>query len=158
MREWFWQIEELRQGPDYVFLATFAPHQAQRLAQLVRQHVPPGFVPNTNFINPQRRDPCMVYASYLDQHTHERLVAMRANQTVENVYYSGEIEVRDHQLVIANILAGGPYGETPLLIALAQAPDLTLQEWVVGYNGYAWGEVARGNNAASLLTYLHAEG
>jgi hypothetical protein len=153
-RDWFWQIQEMGQGPDYVFIATFDPSDAELLAEMVDHHLPPGFVHNQNFINSERRSSCVIYKNYLDQHTHERLVAMRKSGEQENIWYNGEIEVCNHQLIIENVLAGGIYGETKLVIAIAQSPDLRLQEWKVAYSGYSWGEVACGTSAASLLDYL----
>ncbi len=153
-RDWFWKIKEIGQGPDYIFIATFDPSDAERLAKTVCQHLPPGFVRNENFINLHKRGSCLIYESYLDQHTHDRLTAMPDSAKRENIWYNGEIEVRDNQLIIENILAGGMYGETELIIAIAQSPDLTMQEWKVAYSGYAWGKVAGGTSAASLLDYL----
>jgi hypothetical protein len=156
-RSWFWQIEEMGQGPDYVFIATFAESDAERLAAIAHRHLPSSYVYNSDFIHSERCRDCKVYASYLDRHTYDRLTQMKKSRKQENIYYSGEIEVCDRQFYIENVLAGGMYDETDLVIALAKAPDLTLQEWIVAYNGYSWGEIMRGLNAAELLAYLQCE-
>jgi hypothetical protein len=156
-RDWFWQIKEMGQGPDYVFIATFDPSDAKHLAEVVDYHLPSGFVHNQDFINSDRRSSCIIYKDYLDQHTYDRLVAMKEDGEQKNIWYNSEIEVCNHQFMIENVLAGGMYGETELMIALAKSPDLTLQEWKVAYSGYSWGEVACGTSAASLLDYLHYE-
>jgi hypothetical protein len=156
-RSWFWQIKEMGQGPDYVFIARFAKSDAERLAAMVHQNLPSSYVYNSDFVYSNRCRDCNVYASYLDRHTFDRLTEMKKRKKQENIYYSGEIEVCDRQFRIENVLIGGMYDETDLVIAIAKAPDLTLQEWIVAYSGYSWGEVNRGSNAAELLTYLQYE-
>jgi len=158
MRDWFWQIREIGQGPDFVFSATFDESDAERLARVVRQHMPPTFVHNTDFIDADRRGRSARYTSYLDQHTHARQVELRDSATQASIWYYGEIEVGDHQLIVNIVLLGSGYGETALIAAVAQSPDVTLQTWQVAYSGYAWGEVARGTSAASLLEYLQFDG
>ena len=155
-RSWFWQIEEIGNGPNYFFYATFDKSDAERLPILVRQHLPSiyvyteeGFFPgNAHFSD------CVVYERYCDQHTYDRALQMKKSGIQESIYYYAEIQVCDHQLFIDHVLSGGIYDDTALVIALAQSPDLTLNEWKVGYNGYSWGEVARGASSLSLLAYL----
>ncbi len=153
-REWFWQIQEMGQGPDFVFIATFAPSDVEQLAAVVRNNLPHGFIRNQDFMDSHSRGESKVYDSYLDQHTHNRLVSMQAHGAQESIWYYGHIEVRDHQLMVQEILAGGMYGGTSLIIAVAQSPNVMMQSWKVAYDGYSWGEVAQGTSASSLLDYL----
>jgi hypothetical protein len=156
-REWFWEIEEMKKGPDFVFLATFAPSDAEKLARLVADHLPSGFIENKEFSQFQNAGDVKVYHSYLDEHTYHRLIEMQETGNKENIWYYGEIEIRDHVLTIQQVLAGGMYKETPLIVALAQACNLTWQEWriIYGDSSWGWSEAARGNDASSLLDYLH---
>ena len=155
MRNWFWKIEEIRQGPDYIFIATFAEQDAENLARLVQQHLPPDFIEeDTQFIKPEWRGDCHYYHLYFDRHTYQRSQMMRENNTQENIWFYAEIEVADHELKLSNILAGINYGETPLLAALANSSELTLTNWKVVYAGYSVGDVASGSSASSLLEYL----
>jgi hypothetical protein len=153
-REWFWQIQDMGQGPDFVFIATFVSSDADRLAAVVRDNLSPGFVDNKDFIDSPRRSDSRIYDNYVDQHTHNRFVSRQEHGEQESIWYYGEIEVRDHQLMIQEVLAGGIYGGTSLIIAVSQSPNLMMKEWKVAYNGYSWGEVAQGSSALSLLDYL----
>lgn len=157
MRDWFWKIEEIRQGPDYIFIATFAEEDAENLARLVQQHLPPNFVEDNQSIKPEWRGNSHHYHLYLDRHTYQRLQTMRENNTQENIWYYAEIEVCDHELKLSNILAAGNYGETPLLAALASSSELTLKNWKVVYAGYTVGDVASGSSASSLREYLQLD-
>ena len=64
----------------------------------MQQNLPPSYVHNTDFILPVHRGDCVVYESYLDQHTHSRLIKMEETGKKENIYNNGEIEVRNHKL------------------------------------------------------------
>jgi hypothetical protein len=155
-RNWFWQIEEMGNGPDYFFCATFDKSDTEHLAALVRQHLPSIYVQNTEQVFPGKAhcSGCTVYESYCDQHTYDRALQMKQSGRQESIYYYAEIQVCDHQLCIDHVLSGGIYDDTALVIALAQSSDLTLNEWTIGYKGYSSGEVARGTSALSLLAYL----
>ncbi|MFE4106074.1 hypothetical protein [Almyronema epifaneia] len=154
-RPWFWKIAALQQGPNYYFSATFAPHQAQMLAEQVRQHLPAGFVyyPEGGHSQPDK-----LYASYLDQATYNHLMALQQGAKPSNLWFTGTIEVQDHNLYICNALAGREYGETDLIQAIARSPELIWQQWQVSYGGegYADGVAAAGTRAAELLAYLRA--
>lgn len=152
-RDWFWRIKAIGQGPDYVFIATFAQANAENLAKLVQRHLPHGHVYEEDSVNHQYK--CERYASYIDTYTHKRLMDMRENGKRENFYYYGEITVCDHNLTIQHVLSGGAYGGTDLILALAQSTELTLHEWKVAYNGYSWGEVAKGTTSEELIDYLY---
>lgn len=157
-REWFWEIEQAGQGPDYIFTARFAAGEAEHLAGVVRAHLPPNFAPTPDFFDAQRRAAHTLYTHYLDQHTYDRLVAQQASASRENIWYYGEIEVCDHELTVRNILAGGRYGETGFILAVIQSAGLTVQAWQVAYGGdMGGGEIAQGSDAASLVAYLQAD-
>lgn len=158
-RDWFWQLEESGKGPDHFFSAAFDPNEAEVLANLVRQYLPSGFVSNNDFVEDHWRTDCQCYKSYRDQHTHDGLVAMRANGQQNNIYISSSIDICDHKLSIENMYARHEPDETEFLIAVVQSAGLTLQEWIVfaGGDGYNSVEVARGLNALSFLEYLQYE-
>jgi len=152
---WYWKIQALGQGPDYYFDATFAPEAAARLATLVHQQLPPGFVHHPG---QRRRCPCAYYAQYLDAHTDSTLQAIHRGEDVR-VWGNAKIEVCDHELFIAHSLSGWDYGDTSLIYAIARSPELILQRWRVHYggDGYTGGEVAHGDSDASLRAYLNRE-
>ena len=155
-RSWFWQIKEMGNGPDYFFCATFDKSDAERLAVLVRHHLPSIYVHDAErvFSGNAHFSDCVVCEHYCDQHTYNRALQMKKIGIQQNIYYFADIQVCDHQLAIYHGLSGGMYDDTTLVIALAQSPDLTLNEWKLGYNGYSLCEVARGTNALSLFAYL----
>ncbi len=155
-RDWFWQIKETGQGPDYFLSATFGPSNAERLVAIVPQHLPAGFVPDEEFFVAQNRAKYRIYDCYIDQHSYNRLVALQEKGDELFLSYYGTIEVRDHELLISHY-CGFYYDEGELVMAIAESSDLTLQEWKVTYGGnlYAWGEVAGGTSAEELLDYLH---
>lgn len=155
-REWFWEIEAMKKGPDFVFVATFSPSDTEKLARLVEDYLPAGFIKNEELSQFQNAGDAKVYHSYLDEHTYHRLIEMQETGNQENIWYYGEIEVRDHVLTIQQVLAGGMYKETSLILALAQASHLTWQAWKVIYGDASWGwnEAAQGHDASSLLAYL----
>jgi hypothetical protein len=96
------------------------------------------------------------YAQYVDRHTYEKLQAQARGEDTP-VWVAATIEVCDHTLSITNLLGGDDDGETALLIEIAQAANLTMQQWRVSYggDGYAGGDVAQGNDPHSLLAYLN---
>ena len=151
---WHWQIRALGQGPDYYFWATFRPDEADPLAALVAQHRPPDFLHHLAARPPHHT---IRYAQYVDRRTYEKLQAQAKGEDIR-VWLAATIEVCDHSLCVSNLLGGGDYGETPLLIKLAQTSELILQHWRVSYggDGYTGGDVAHGDDADSLLTYLSA--
>ena len=148
-RAWFWHLEESGKGPNHYFTATFNASEVERLANVVGQYLPTGFVPNENVVQEGCR-------SYLDQHTHDALVAMRDSGQQNNIYINSSIDVCDNKLSIENVYARHEVAETEFLIAVVQAAGLTLQEWVVfaGGEGYDSVEVARGKNVFSFLDYV----
>ena len=150
---WYWQIQAMNQGPDYEFWAAVLPSEASQLADFIAHYLPPNF-----FQNPAAR-PLPGYArytQYVDQHTYDKLQAQAQGED-NPVWLAALIEVCDHTLSIRNLLGGSDYGETPLLIHLAKSQEVTLQQWRVSYSGdgYKGGNVAQGNDARSLLAYLH---
>jgi hypothetical protein len=150
---WYWQIQALGQGPDYYFWATFLPHEADPLAAFVARHHPPNFCHHRTARAPHRMT---CYAQYVDRHTYEKLQAQARGEDIP-VWVAATIEVCDHTLSITNLLGGDDDGETALLIEIAQAANLTMQQWRVSYggDGYAGGDVAQGNESHSLLAYLN---
>ena len=148
-RAWFWCLEESGKGPNHFFTATFKASEVERLANVVRQYLPSGFVLNENVV----REGCR---SYLDQHTHDALVAMRDSGQQNNIYINSSIDVCDNKLSIENVYARHEVAETEFLIAVVQAAGLTLQDWLVfaGGDGYDLVEVARGANAFLFLDYV----
>jgi hypothetical protein len=90
-RNWFWKIEESGQGPDYFLKASFAPDDAECLAELVCKHPLPGFVYDGGRVleNPHRRGKCRVYeAFYTERHF----------QMKGDTFTCSVIEVCDNQL------------------------------------------------------------
>ncbi|MEO0457619.1 MAG: hypothetical protein AAF152_13715 [Cyanobacteria bacterium P01_A01_bin.114] len=155
-REWFWKIEQLRQGPDYYFCATFEPTDAVNLAAIVRQNLPASFVHNETFVDAHDQQKHVIYDAYLDKRAYDKLVAMEKGGEPQNIWFLGSIKVRDHELFVSHMLAGVEYGETDLIVAIAQSPNLTLRKWRVSYggDGYASGEAASGASTTELLEYL----
>lgn len=152
MREWYWEVQQRGQGPDYFFVGRFDPSTVDRLGEVVHQNMPTTYVHNTRFSVSTRNRGCRSYTCYVDEHTYTRLASRRWWQG-ENIYYYGVIEVCDNELVFENVL-GVSYGETPLLVAVARSTDVVWQGWTIGYSGYSSGDVATGTSAAELLEYL----
>lgn len=160
-RNWFWEIKETGQGPDYVFLASFDSADAARLADLVHEHPLPGFQCDIDAKAQSYRD-CKIYDVYCDEHTYGRLKAMRATGEQKNIWYYTNIEVCDNKFSIERVLAGSvdtlqPQTETNLILMLVQSPQLTLVEWRIAYTGYSSGLINSGTSSAELLAYLTAE-
>jgi hypothetical protein len=164
LRDWFWQLAAAANGPDWLFAATFAPADAARLAKLARQHGLPGFVYQ------QITDrPCRVhlqphaYDLYADARNAAALTANIADSESRNIWAYHAIEVCGPQMSIERGYGGYPdsHGatETDLIRRLAQAPELMLVRWEVGYGGqgYPAGQVASGGTAAELLAYLRSD-
>ena len=156
-RAWFWQIEEMRQGPDSYLVAKVKPAQAPLLADVVQHHLPEGFVWSTPFYVAHKPTTCSLYEVYMDGHTAEQMIENRKHNRLDDFWYYGCIEVIDNALCIEHILAPFTYDNTDVVVAIANAPALTLQTWSLGYKGYAVGEVASGTDATSLLRYLRAQ-
>ncbi|NEQ43800.1 MAG: hypothetical protein F6K00_09680 [Leptolyngbya sp. SIOISBB] len=148
---WYWRITECQQGPDYYFLATFAPQDSPQLAALVQRYLPQRFV---------RNEANTAAIQYLDDSTYRKLQALQQGEDVR-IWFSATIEVLGPELSICHRLGGGQdYAEASLIRALAQAPELTLCQWRVSYggDGYAGGNVAQGDSPDSLLAYLNGLG
>ena len=157
-RDWFWEITQLRQGPDYGFFATFDADDAEPLADLVRHHALPNFRHEAD-AKPSNSQICANHISYIDEHTYERVEAARVAGEEVSIWYYTHIEVCDCTLASSRILSGSqhpaqPQTDTGLIVALAQSPKLTLVEWKIVYNGYSYGLVESGASAEKLLAYL----
>ena len=160
LRHWFWEIEEKRQGPDYIFQATFETSEPTQLRDLVRQQPLPCFHHDPQ-AQPGFWEKCAVFDCYFDEHTYHRMEEGRRQGKAENIWYGTFIEVIDDRICIQRILSGSqeppqPMTETNLFLFLADSPLLTLTKWFIAYNGYSWGLVAEGENATSLRAYLTA--
>lgn len=164
LRHWFWQLAAASQGPDWLFAATFASPSATRLAELVRQQALTGFAHLRVADQPCRYHPePHAYDLYVDERNAAALAANLAGQASRNLWIYHTVEVCGPHLTIERGYGGYPdsHGatETDLIVALAQAPDLALQSWEIGYGGqgYPAGQVASGTAAAELLAYLQDE-
>ena len=156
MRRWHWQIDQLEQGPDYVFKMTFLCSDSARLHQLVREHLPPHYVTSDIEPRPARFSQAAAFSGYVDAVTYARCRAMQTSGIRQSIYHYGQIEVIDHEVHIRHVLAGGMYDESGLILSLLRAPELTLTYWHVAFAGYQWGDVASGRCATTLLEYLDA--
>ena len=154
MRRWHWRIDELEQGPDYVFMMEFMRADSMRLRELVEQHLPAQYVRNDLEPKPPRYANARSYSSYLDTDTYQKLRAIHASGIRQSIWFHGQIDVVDHVLHIRHVLAGGMYDETELISVLTRAPELTLVYWHVAYAGYEWGDVASGRSTKELFEYL----
>jgi hypothetical protein len=152
-KRWHWQIDELGQGPDYVFKMEFAP-PAETLHALVARQLPRSYVTNDLAPRPPRFGHAASYSAYVDRNTYAQLRAMQISGVQKSLWFHGRIEVVDHRIIIRHVLAGGMYDETELILSLARSPELTLTSWQIAYAGYEWGDVAAGASAAELLEYL----
>jgi hypothetical protein len=164
LRDWFWQLATAGQGPDWFFGATFAPADATSLALRVHHQRLPGFVYQRIADGPCRiHTQPHAYDLYADAHNAAALANNIAGQEASNIWVYHVIEVCGPQLAIERGYGGYPdsHGatETNLLRALAQAPELTLVSWEVGYGGqgYPAGQIAAGATAAELLAYLEID-
>ena len=152
-RTWHWQIDEIEEGPDYVFLASCASADAERLHAFVHKHLPDAYVENPSQ-RPKHRADAKLYSSYLDRSTQRRLHEMDQTGSRESIWHHGEIEVFDQHVSIKHMSAGGMFDDTDLVLRLAEARSLTMLSWIVGYSGYEWAEVARGASGFELATYI----
>lgn len=159
-RDWFWELQAARQGPDWYFFASFNPADAAPLAARVRLFPWVGFVyqPAAGLCARHRQH--SAYELYIDQNNAGQLAANRQGDQPRNLWVYHAVEVCGSDLTLTRGYGGYPdshgAAETELLAALAQAPDLTLSAWQVGYagDGYPAGQVAAGATAAELLAYL----
>lgn len=147
-RPWFWSLKADGHGPDWIFHAVFS--DAEALAAAVREHMPGAFVRDVDFRDAGAKG-CV---TYVDRHTHERLVQMRAAGEKAPIWYSGEISVEGATLLVRHVMSADLYDETALIVALAQRAGLGLGRWRVGYGGDFFGDVAQGEGAEGLLGYL----
>jgi hypothetical protein len=164
LRDWFWQLAAASQGPDWLFAAAFAPDDATRLAELARRHELPGFAYQRIADRPCRVHPQPhAYDLYVDAGNAAALTKNIAGSESRNIWVYHTIEVCGPQITIERGYGGYPdaHGatETGLIGTLAQAPELTLVRWEVGYGGqgYPSGQVASGATAAELLGYLRSD-
>lgn len=150
-RPWFWALAQAGHGPDWHFFARF--EDAPGLATAVSRGLSDGFVRDVDFREPGGATPPHV-RRYVDRHTAERVLEMRATGRTAPVWYSGEVTVASGTLHLVHVLAGDLYDETPLLVALSADPTLGLGAWQVCYGGDFAGEVAAGQGEATLREYL----
>lgn len=162
-RNWFWQLQATQHGPDWSFSATFVPTDAEQLAARIRQHPLAGLRHYRVTNGPCRQHQhTSTYDLYADQANYAALVANFERDTPQNIWIYHTIEVCGPDLLIERGYSGYPdlydTTETDLIVMLAQAPDLTLLRWEVGYSGdgYPAGSVATGTTAMELLAYLQA--
>ena len=163
MREWFWQLQAAGQGPDWYFVAGFAPAGAERLAAHVRGYRLPDFdhyrVVDGLCTRHQHHATSDLYA---DRASYPRLVANLAGGRPQNIWIYHAIEVCGPSLTIERGYGGYPglhgAAETGLIVALASLPEITLVDWQVSYGGegYAPGQAMAGASGAELLAYLGA--
>jgi hypothetical protein len=79
-RDWFWEIKETGQGPNYYFSATFAASDAECLTSLVRQYPLAGFR-HCHFVGNLIGAPCGshdyhgAYDLYVDDSNHAKLAS-----------------------------------------------------------------------------------
>jgi hypothetical protein len=157
MRDWFWEIEEGRHGPDTFFFMAFEPDDAPLLLRLVPQHIGADFQLVPCEIEAQRSVPHSL--CYTDERTHQKLVEQVEAGQRKNIWIYSEIRVQESQLEIEAGFCGMKMAsETALIVALARSPELSLRRWSVRYGGqgYGSGALAEGEDAASLLKYLQA--
>jgi hypothetical protein len=155
-RNWFWEIEESGQGPDYFLTATFAPANAERLAELVRTHPLPGFVYDRDRVmeNPYRRGKCKLYEAFYTEHYF---------QVKGDTFTCSLIEICDNQLRLECGYGGHKSGpvvakaETDLVLSLAASSEISLIEWQLGYCGDYYGVLASGTSSSELRDYLFTE-
>lgn len=152
MRDWYWQVQALGQGPDAVFSAGVQPPAGLDLASLVRTLMPPGFAPEPGHCAADHGG--ADEQVYVDRHTHERMLAMDAAGVRENLYHYGRIVVSPGRLHMENVLMGHHPAQTELLVALANVPGVVVEDWQIGHAGYSHGEVARGLGGPALMAYL----
>ncbi|MBW4621626.1 MAG: hypothetical protein KME17_19970 [Cyanosarcina radialis HA8281-LM2] len=160
VRNWFWEIEANQTGPDYLFFADFNPNQAQRLAELVRQHPLPGFkyyraIDRLCELHHHKA----TYDLYIDEYCYESIVAQIEGKKVGNVWIYDLITVCGADLKIQRGYGGGSLGgdvETDLIVKLLQAEDLAIAKWEIIYGGvgYDYKDMATGTSAVELLDYL----
>ncbi|MFY9227651.1 MAG: hypothetical protein WAQ98_33570 [Blastocatellia bacterium] len=156
---WRWALGA--NGPDAIFTAKFEPSDAEKLREVADKNLPSSYVKvkkgnyTSGFYDKSK---CSVYESYLDTHSYEEL-NNRGWFENKNVWYYGQMEIFDNIFIIYNVLATTDYNETPLIVALAKDPKLTLREWEVMYYGvgYSSGTVASGTTAESLISYLYTQ-
>lgn len=146
LRDWYWQIKALGQGPNLNFLADFDPSDAEQLIKIVGDNWFPDFTCRTEQTE-----------QYKVWKTCEKYLLLAQ----DSQWFGTYIEVCDSNFSIQRILGGGtnnPESESRLLLQLAQTSNLTLKDWRINYTDYTFGHVAGGYDATSLVEYLHTEG
>ncbi|KPV51587.1 hypothetical protein SE17_20350 [Kouleothrix aurantiaca] len=158
---WFRELEATGKGPDWFFNAAFAPGSAAGLAAAFRALAPQGFTRYEAHrqhcpIHQQKYD----YVMYIDSQQHAAIVRNIEGDSGQNVYIFHTIQACQNDLQIMRGYGGypGQHGaeETRVIRALAQAPDLALEHWNIGYGGmgYPFEILAQGSGATTLLRYL----
>jgi hypothetical protein len=150
-------------GPDFLFVAAFAPANAAGLALAVRQFDFQHFARHaaTDQYCRQHAQQCS-YDLYIDTRNYLSIVGnIQGPQTV-NVWIYHTIAVCRESLSIERGYGG--YGdsyqaeERRLLRWLVQIRQLEPQSWkaLSGGDGYAYTAIAAGSSGAELLDYLDA--
>lgn len=155
MRSWFWKVEEEGGGPDYMFIASFEPGDAERLAALLRAFPLSGFRLNDIvFAEPEPEG--IEDVSLVDEYTYQKLVAQRDSGQRENIYISTSVWVKEHKFFV-HCGYGGVGSAGTLIEMLAQSSEVTLAKWEVWSWGYGSGSdrvFAEGTTGQELLKYL----
>ena len=168
-KNWFWEIQESRQGPHYYFNATFALSDTERLVALVRQYSLSGFV-YCQFVGNLINAPCKCWNYqgaidlYIDQYNYsENIISpLESGEHTITCLHSqwNIIGVCGNELGIECGYGGitSTHNEigTSLIIAIAQSPEVTLVDWQVnsGGEGYQPVSFGIGKSATELLAYL----
>lgn len=169
IKNWFWEIQECRQGPHYYFNATFALSDAECLVALVRQHSLSGFV-HCQFVGNLINAPCGrcnyqgAYDLYIDQYNYSENFISRLESgkyTITCLHSQWNIiGVCGNELAIEYGSGGitDTHNETgtSLIVAIAQSPEVTLVDWQVNSGGEGYQPVGFGigKSATELLAYL----
>jgi hypothetical protein len=143
-RDWAWQINEKKTGPDHHFYAHFEAPDTEVLPALVKAASLPGFV-----LQEARNE-------FYSQNLHD----IRASGQRRNVWVYSVIRFSSNSIEFERGYGGGGgSGETALIVALASSPDLILKSWKVtsSYEGFEWNTIADGTSAEELLAYLRAK-
>ncbi|MEC4884808.1 MAG: hypothetical protein SAL70_26325 [Scytonema sp. PMC 1070.18] len=170
-QNWFWEIERCRQGPDYYFNASFAPSDAERLADVIRQHPLPDFL-HYRFVGNLTNAPCGKsnehgsYDLYIDRNNYAEVISglISDQPRIQCAHCIWDIICVCGCFVAIECGYGGVLGthnqaETSLIVALAQSKQVTLQYWGVVSGGDGYGPVyfRTGTSATELLTYLQTK-
>lgn len=159
--DWFWELEAAGKGPDWCFSARFAPASAAALAGAFCALAPQGFALYEAHAQhcPIHQRQCD-YVMYIDSQQRAAIVANIEGVAEQNVYIFHTMQACQNEFQIVRGYGGypGQHGaeEMRVIRALAQAPDLALASWNIGYGGmgYPFEILAQGAGATELLRYL----